>query len=165
MDKIPSVLVATTQAAGGIAAQFVGPEIYGGDADWKSILASHGAGFVVGVLVNFMAYKYPNTMNLGHGPVVRGYNLPTYPIMGWANETGTVSIVVDQGLQWLASVVVLAVMRRNTRTFLMDLAASTVGQGIGGFGGAYATANKDPLAAKLLVEAYRKTKDAKQISQ
>ena len=163
MEKIPSLLVATTQAAGGIAAQFVGPEIYGGDADWKSILASHGAGFVVGVLVNWMAME--KKMGLAVGPVLRGYNLPTYPIMGWANETGTVSIGLDQGLQWLASVVVLAVMRRNTRTFLMDLAASTVGQGIGGFGGAYATANKDPLAAKLLVEAYRKAKDAKQISQ
>jgi hypothetical protein len=57
MDSIPSVLVATTQAAGGIAGQFIGPEIYGGGADWMSILASHGAGFVVGVLVNWMAWK------------------------------------------------------------------------------------------------------------
>ena len=94
MDKIPSLLVATTQAAGGIAGQFAGPMIYGGSADWTSILASHGAGFVVGVLVNFMAMKYPNTMNLGHGPVLRGYNLPTYPIMGYSNAAGTVSIGV-----------------------------------------------------------------------
>ena len=55
MDSIPSVLVATTQAAGGIAGQFIGPEIYGGSADWKSIAASHGAGFVVGVFVVAMA--------------------------------------------------------------------------------------------------------------
>ena len=161
MDKIPSLLVATTQAAGGIAGQFAGPMIYGGSADWTSILASHGAGFVVGVLVNFMAYKYPNTMNLGHGPVLRGYNLPTYPIMGYSNAAGTVSIGVDQGLQWLASVVVLAMMRRNTRTFLMDLAASTVGQGVGGFGGAYAIANKDPVATKMLVDIYAASKAAK----
>ena len=156
MDKIPSVLVATTQAAGGIAGQFAGPMIYGGSADWTSILASHGAGFVVGVLVNWMAMK--NTMGLAVGPVLRGYKDPKYPIMGWANESGTVSIGVDQGLQWLASVAVLAMMRRNTRTFLMDLAASTVGQGIGGFGGGYAIANKDPELAKDLVTAYKTTK-------
>ena len=47
--KIPCLMVAAGQAIGGIAAQFIGPEIYGGSADWTSILASHGAGFVVGV--------------------------------------------------------------------------------------------------------------------
>ena len=49
MPQIPCVTVAAGQAIGGIAAQFIGPEIYGGGADWKSIAASHGAGFVVGV--------------------------------------------------------------------------------------------------------------------
>jgi hypothetical protein len=148
MDKLPSVLVATTQAAGGIAGQFIGPEIYGGGADWMSILASHGAGFVVGVLVNWMAWK--QKMGLGVGPVLRGYNSPKYPIMGYANADGTIGIGVDQGLQWLTSVVVLAMMRRNARTFLMDLAASTVGQGLGGLGGGYAIAKNSPVEAKLL---------------
>ena len=165
MDKLPSLLVATTQAAGGIAGQYIGPEIYGGSADWKSILASHGAGFVVGVLVNFMAWKYPNTMNLGQGPVLRGYKDPKYGMMGYSNAAGTVSIGVDQGLQWLASVVVLAMMRRNTRTFLMDLAASTVGQGVGGFGGAYAIASKNPAEAKMLVTLYADVKARKQQSK
>ena len=160
MDKIPSLLVATTQAAGGIAGQFAGPEMYGGSADWSSIMASHGAGFVVGVLVNWMAWK--NTMGLANGPVLRGYNPPKYSIMGWSNEAGTVSIGVDQGLQWLASVVVLAMMRRNTRTFLMDLAASTVGQGVGGFAGAYAIASNSPDTAKNMVELYKNTHATKQ---
>ena len=156
MDKIPSLLVATTQAAGGIAGQFAGPEMYGGSADWSSILASHGAGFVVGVLVNWMAWK--EKMGLRIGPVLRGYNPPKYSIMGYAfNEAGTVSIGVDQGLQWLASVVVLAMMRRNTRTFLMDLAASTVGQGVGGFAGAYAIASNSAETAKSMVELYKNT--------
>ena len=162
MDKIPSLLVATTQAAGGIAGQFAGPQMYGGSADWSSIMASHGAGFVVGVLVNWMAWK--NTMGLRMGPVLRGYNPPKYSIMGWSNEAGTVSIGVDQGLQWLASVVVLAMMRRNTRTFLMDLAASTVGQGVGGFAGAYAIAKKDPEMAKDVVSSYKITQEQKKQS-
>jgi hypothetical protein len=93
MDKIPSVLVATTQAAGGIAGQYAGPMIYGGGADWTSILASHGAGFVVGVLVNWMAMN--NKMKLGIGPVLRGYSDPKYSIMGYANDDGTVSIGAD----------------------------------------------------------------------
>ena len=150
MDSIPSVLVATTQAAGGIAGQFIGPNIYGGGADWTSILASHGAGFVVGVLVNWMAWK--GKMGLNVGPVLRGYTEPVkYAMMGWTNDAGTIGIGVDQGLQWLTSVIVLAMMRRNARTFLMDLAASTVGQGIGGLGGGYATAKHSPDMAKGLV--------------
>jgi hypothetical protein len=150
MDSIPSVLVATTQAAGGIAGQFIGPNIYGGGVDWMSVLASHGAGFVVGVLVNWMAWK--NKMKLGEGPVLRGYNSPKYPMKGYvANADGTIGIGLDQGLQWLTSVVVLAMMRRNARTFLMDLAASTVGQGLGGLGGGYAIAKNSPEAAKLLI--------------
>ncbi len=152
MDNIPSVLVATTQAAGGIAGQFIGPQIYGGGADWTSILASHGAGFAVGVLVNYMAMQ--KTMKwLNEGPILRGYNLPRYPMMGYANDDGTIGIGADQGLQWLTSVIVLAVMRRNARTFLMDLAASTVGQGLGGLGGGYAIAKNSPTLAKLSVAA------------
>jgi hypothetical protein len=159
MDKIPSVLVATTQAAGGIAGQFIGPQIYGGGADWTSILASHGAGFAVGVLVNFMAMQ--KTMKLDEGPILRGYNLPKYTMMGYANDDGTIGIGVDQGLQWLTSVIVLAVMRRNARTFLMDLAASTVGQGLGGLGGGYAIAKNSPVLANLSVVADKASKAAK----
>ena len=128
-------MVAAGQAIGGIAAQFIGPEIYGGGADWKSIAASHGAGFVVGVLVNWLAMT--NKMGLGSGTAVRGFTAPQYSIKGLVHVSG-VGIAVDQGLQWLASVIVLAVMRMNTRTFLMDLAASTVGQGLGGIGAASA---------------------------
>ena len=151
MDNIPSVLVATTQAAGGIAGQFIGPQIYGGGADWTSILASHGAGFAVGVLVNFLAFQ--KILKLTPGPILRGYSDPKYTLMGYANDDGTIGIGVDQGLQWLTSVIVLAVMRRNTRTFLMDLAASTVGQGLGGLGGGYAIANNAPALAKSAVAA------------
>jgi hypothetical protein len=151
MDKLPSVLVATTQAAGGIAGQFIGPQIYGGGADWTSILASHGAGFAVGVLVNFLAFQ--KILKLTPGPILRGYSDPKYTLMGYANDDGTIGIGVDQGLQWLTSVIVLAVMRRNTRTFLMDLAASTVGQGLGGLGGGYAIAKNAPVLAKLSVAA------------
>ena len=128
-------MVAAGQAIGGVAGQFIGPEIYGGSADWKSIAASHGAGFVVGVLVNWLAMT--NKMGLGRGTAVRGYTDPQYSMKGLVHVSG-VGIAVDQGLQWLASVIVLAVMRMNTRTFLMDLAASTVGQGLGGIGAASA---------------------------
>jgi hypothetical protein len=127
--------VAAGQAVGGIVGQWIGPEIYGGGADWKSILASHGAGFVVGVLVNWLAMT--NKMGLGMGTGVRGFTEPQYSIKGLVHVSG-VGIAVDQGLQWLASIIVLAVMRMNTRTFLMDLAASTVGQGLGGIGAASA---------------------------
>ena len=149
MDSIPSVLVPTTQAAGGIAGQFIGPKMYGGGADWTSILASHGAGFAVGVLVNFLAFQ--KILKLTPGPILRGYSDPKYTLMGYANDDGTIGIGVDQGLQWLTSVIVLAVMRRNTRTFLMDLAASTVGQGLGGLGGGYAIAKNSPVLAKMSV--------------
>ncbi len=159
MDSIPSVLVPTTQAAGGIAGQFIGPKMYGGGADWTSILASHGAGFVVGVLVNWMALQ--KTMKLNEGPILRGYNNPKYTMMGYANDDGTIGIGLDQGLQWLTSVIVLAVMRRNTRTFFMDLAASTVGQGLGGLGGGYAIAKNSPAEAKLSVMADKSSKAAK----
>lgn len=128
-------MVAAGQAIGGVAGQFIGPEIYGGSADWKSIAASHGAGFVVGVLVNWLAMT--NKMGLGRGTAVRGYTDPQYSMKGLVHVSG-VGVAVDQGLQWLASVIVLAVMRMNTRTFLMDLAASTVGQGLGGIGAASA---------------------------
>lgn len=134
-SKIPCLMVAGGQAIGGIAAQFIGPEIYGGSADWKSIAASHGAGFVVGVLVNWLAMT--NKMGLGNGKAVRGYTDPQYTVKGLVHVSG-VGIAVDQGLQWLASVIVLAIMRMNTRTFLMDLGASTVGQGLGGIGAAAA---------------------------
>lgn len=135
-------MVAAGQAIGGIAAQAIGPEIYGGGADWKSIAASHGAGFVVGVLVNWLAMT--NKMGLGNGKAVRGFTEPQYSIKGLVHVSG-VGIAVDQGLQWLASIIVLAVMRMNTRTFLMDLGASTLGQGLGGIGAAAAihAKNKD----------------------
>ena len=159
MDSIPSVLVATTQAAGGIAGQFIGPEIYGGGVDWTSILASNGAGFAVGMLINWMAMH--NKMGLGVGPVLRGWtDNGKYSVMGWTNDDGTIGIGVDQGLQWLTSVIVLAMMRRNARTFLMDLAASTVGQGIGGLGGGYATAKHSPDLAKTLVATAKAAKAA-----
>ena len=135
MPQIPCVTVAAGQAIGGIAGQFIGPEIYGGGADWKSILASHGAGFVVGVLVNWLAMT--NKMGLGRGTAVRGFTEPQYSMKGLVHVSG-VGIAVDQGLQWLTSIIVLAVMRMNTRTFLMDLAVSTVGQGLGGIGAAAA---------------------------
>jgi hypothetical protein len=128
-------MVAAGQAVGGIAGQWIGPEIYGGGQDWKSILASHGAGFAVGVLVNWLAMT--NKMGLGAGTGVRGFTDPQYSIKGLVHVSG-VGIAVDQGLQWLTSIIVLAVMRMNTRTFLMDLAASTVGQGLGGIGAASA---------------------------
>ena len=137
-------MVAAGQAIGGIAAQFIGPEIYGGGADWKSIAASHGAGFVVGVLVNWLAMT--NKMGLGSGKAVRGFTAPQYSIKGVVHVSG-VGIAVDQGLQWLASVIVLAVMRMNTRTFLMDLGASTVGQGLGGIGAAAAIHAKNKTKA------------------
>lgn len=135
MPQIPCLMVAAGQAIGGVAGQAIGPEIYGGSADWKSIAASHGAGFVVGVLVNWLAMT--NKMGLGRGTAVRGYTDPQYTVKGLVHVSG-VGVAVDQGLQWLASVIVLAVMRMNTRTFLMDLAASTVGQGLGGIGAASA---------------------------
>ena len=138
-------MVAAGQAIGGIAAQFIGPEIYGGGADWKSIAASHGAGFVVGVLVNWLAMT--NKMGLGNGTAVRGFTAPQYSIKGLVHVSG-VGIAVDQGLQWLASVIVLAVMRMNTRTFLMDLGASTFGQGLGGIGAAAAIHAKNKNKAQ-----------------
>lgn len=131
MDKIPCLTVAAGQAFGGAAMLFIGPEVYGGDADWKSILASNGAGFAVGVLVNWLAMT--KKLGLGVGSAIRGYKAPHYPIKGLVSVSG-VGIAVDQGLQWLASIIVLAVMRMNTRTFLMDVAATTIGQGIGGIG-------------------------------
>lgn len=139
-------MVAAGQAIGGIAAQFIGPEIYGGGADWKSIAASHGAGFVVGVLVNWLAMT--NKMGLGNGKAVRGFTDPQYSMKGLVHVSG-VGIAVDQGLQWLASVIVLAVMRMNTRTFLMDLGASTFGQGLGGIGAAAAIHAKHKGKAQL----------------
>jgi hypothetical protein len=137
-------MVAAGQAVGGIAGQWIGPEIYGGGQDWKSILASHGAGFVVGVLVNWLAMT--NKMGLGGGTAVRNFTAPQYTIKGLVHVSG-VGIAVDQGLQWLASIIVLAVMRMNTRTFLMDLAASTVGQGLGGIGAASAIHMKNKKRA------------------
>ena len=131
MNKIPCLTVAAGQAIGGAAMQFLGPEVYGGGADWKSILASNGAGFAVGVLVNWLAMT--KKLGLGKGSGIRGYKAPHYPIKGLVSVNG-IGIAVDQGLQWLASIIVLAVMRMNTRTFLMDLAATTIGQGIGGIG-------------------------------
>jgi hypothetical protein len=35
MPQIPCVMVAAGQAVGGIAGQWIGPEIYGGGQDWK----------------------------------------------------------------------------------------------------------------------------------
>ena len=138
-------MVAAGQAIGGVAGQAIGPEIYGGSADWKSIAASHGAGFVVGVLVNWLAMT--NKMGLGRGTAVRGFTDPQYSMKGLVHVSG-VGVAVDQGLQWLASVIVLAVMRMNTRTFLMDLAASTVGQGLGGIGAASAIHMKHKAKAQ-----------------
>ena len=146
MPQIPCVMVAAGQAVGGIAGQWIGPEIYGGGQDWKSILASHGAGFVVGVLVNWLAMT--NKMGLGRGTGVRGFTDPQYSIKGLVHVSG-VGIAVDQGLQWLTSIIVLAVMRMNTRTFLMDLAASTVGQGLGGIGAASGIHMKHKEKAQL----------------
>jgi hypothetical protein len=114
---------------------FVGPEIYGGGADWKSILASNGAGFVVGVLVNWLALTQAISF-LAPGDAIRQYNEPTYTLKSLVHISTGVGIAVDQGFQWLASIIVLAIMRMNARTFLLDLAASTVGQAIGGIGGA-----------------------------
>jgi hypothetical protein len=137
-------MVAAGQAVGGIAGQWIGPEIYGGGQDWKSILASHGAGFAVGVLVNWLAMA--GKMGLGGGTAVRNFSPPQYTVKGLVHVSG-VGIAVDQGLQWLASIIVLAVMRMNTRTFLMDLAASTVGQGLGGIGAASAIHMKNKKRA------------------
>jgi hypothetical protein len=146
MPQIPCVMVAAGQAVGGIAGQWIGPEIYGGGQDWKSIFASHGAGFAVGVLVNWLAMT--NKMGLGGGTAVRNFSPPQYTVKGLVHVSG-VGIAVDQGLQWLASIIVLAVMRMNTRTFLMDLAASTVGQGLGGIGAASAIHMKNKPKATL----------------
>lgn len=147
MDKIPCLTVAAGQAFGGAAMQFIGPEVYGGDADWKSIIASNGAGFAVGVLVNWLAMT--KKLGLGKGSAVRGYKAPHYPIKGLVSVSG-VGIAVDQGLQWLASIIVLAVMRMNTRTFLMDVAATTIGQGIGGIG-AQMFIHSNPVALSTAV--------------
>jgi hypothetical protein len=147
MDKIPCLTVAAGQAFGGAAMQFIGPEVYGGDADWKSILASNGAGFAVGVLVNWLAMT--KKLGLGVGSAIRGYKAPHYPIKGLVSVSG-VGIAVDQGLQWLASIIVLAVMRMNTRTFLMDVAATTIGQGIGGIG-AQMFIHSNPVALSTAV--------------
>ena len=133
--KVPCLLVPAAQAVGGIGAMFVGPEIYGGGADWKSILASNGAGFVVGVLVNWLALTQAISF-LAPGDAIRQYNEPTYTLKSLVHISTGVGIAVDQGFQWLASIIVLAIMRMNTRTFLLDLAASTVGQAIGGIGAA-----------------------------
>jgi len=141
--KIPCVSVAASQAAGGIAGQFLGPMVYGGGSDWKSILSSHGAGFVVGVLVNWIALTYALPM-LAPGDAIRQLMGPVYTLKSLVHVSTGVGIAVDQGLQWLASIIVLALMRMNTRTFLLDMAASTVGQGIGGIGMAVVIQRKNP---------------------
>ena len=133
--KVPCLLVPAAQAVGGIGAMFIGPEIYGGGADWKSILASNGAGFVVGVLVNWLALKQALAF-LTPGDAIRQYGEPVYTLKSLVHISTGIGIAVDQGFQWLASIIVLAIMRMNTRTFLLDMAASTVGQAIGGIGGA-----------------------------
>ena len=133
--KVPCLLVPAAQAVGGIGAMFIGPEIYGGGADWKSILASNGAGFVVGVLVNWLALKQGLAF-LTPGDAIRQYGEPVYTLKSLVHISTGIGIAVDQGFQWLASIIVLAIMRMNTRTFLLDMAASTVGQAIGGIGGA-----------------------------
>ena len=47
--------VPLAQAAGGVAGQALGPEIYGGGRDWTGILAANGAGLLVGLVVNYLA--------------------------------------------------------------------------------------------------------------
>ena len=133
--KVPCLLVPAAQAVGGIGAMFIGPEIYGGGADWKSILASNGAGFVVGVLVNWLALTQALAF-LTPGDAIRQYANPTYTLKSLVHISTGIGIAVDQGFQWLASIIVLAIMRMNARTFLLDMAASTVGQAVGGIGGA-----------------------------
>ena len=142
-QKIPCLMVAGSQAAGGIAAQFLGPQMYGGGVDWKSILASHGTGFAVGVLVNFLAL-YTGMSLFTPGDAIRQWGSPVYTLKSLVHVTTGIGVAVDQGLQWLASLIVLAMMRMNTRTFLLDVAASTVGQGIGGIGAAVAIQRHHP---------------------
>ena len=142
-SKIPCVMVAASQAAGGIAGQFLGPMAYGGGSDWKSILSSHGAGFVVGVLVNYLALTYAPSM-LTPGDAIRQYQDPVYTLKSLVHISTGIGVAVDQGFQWLASIIVLALMRMNARTFLLDMAASTVGQGIGGIGAAVVIQRKHP---------------------
>ena len=85
--NVPCLLVPAAQAVGGIGAMFIGPEIYGGGADWKSILASNGAGFVVGVLVNWLALTQALAF-LTPGDAIRQYANPTYTLKSLVRRRG-----------------------------------------------------------------------------
>ena len=130
--------VPLAQAAGGVAGQALGPEIYGGGRDWTCILAANGAGLLVGLVVNYLAMTGKVSLLQKGGTVHRGYYKNggasgSYCIGGYAHSSG-VSMGYDQGLQLLTSIIVLAALKHNSRDFLYELGMLSTGQALLGTG-------------------------------
>jgi hypothetical protein len=135
-DLCWSVPLAT--AAGGVAAQALGPEIYGGGRDWTGILAANGAGLLVGLVVNYLAMTGKVSFLMAGGKVHRGYykekgSSHSYCIGGYAHSSG-VSYGYDTAIQTTVSMIVLAVLKHNARDFLYELGMMNAGQMLGGVG-------------------------------
>ena len=135
-DLCWSVPLAT--AAGGVAAQALGPEIYGGGRDWTGILAANGAGLLVGLVVNYLAMTGKVSFLMKGGKVHRGYYTDkgtshSYCIGGYAHSSG-VSYGYDTAIKTTVSMIVLAVLKHNARDFLYELGMMNAGQMLGGVG-------------------------------
>lgn len=135
-DLCWSVPLAT--AAGGVAAQALGPEIYGGGRDWTGILAANGAGLLAGLVVNYLVMKGNVSFLMAGGKVHRGYykdkgSSHSYCIGGYTHSSG-VSYGYDTAIQTTVSMIVLAVLKHNARDFLYELGMMNAGQLLGGVG-------------------------------
>ena len=157
--------VPLAQAAGGVAGQALGPEIYGGGRDWTCILAANGAGLLVGLVVNYLAMTGKVSFLMKGGTVHRGYykngsTSTSYCIGGYAHSSG-VSMGYDQGLQLLTSIIVLAALKHNSRDFLYELGMLSTGQALLGTGMSTVIAKTVPKDDRKMAQNLAWNKSAK----
>jgi hypothetical protein len=149
--------VPLAQAAGGVAGQALGPEIYGGGRDWTGILAANGAGLLVGLVVNYLVMKGKVAFLMTGSKVHRGYykdnsgGSRSYCIGGYAHSSGF-SMGYDQGLQLLTSMIVLAALKHNSRDFLYDLGMLSTGQALLGTGMSTLIAKQIPKDTRIAAQ-------------